>query len=73
MSGGFDYSEIHESYFRMKHEKHHRQEKPAIYKSEITGSEYSFEDYSNIGGESKFGFRDLPKNEYPFKIIYISC
>lgn len=40
------------------------------YKSEITGSEYSFNDYINHGhGGFKSGFKDLPLNEYPYSII----
>jgi hypothetical protein len=71
IAGGFDYSEIHESYFRMKNEKYIRLMVTEKYVSKITKKEYPFDVYNNHGfGGIKKGFHDVPANEYPFEIVY---
>lgn len=46
--------------------------KPKCWKSLKTGKEYSYKDYCNHGkgGEYK-GWLDLPKDEYPYTIIFV--
>lgn len=44
---------------------------PAYYESKITGNRYSYSDYVNHGcGGYKMGYMDLPKDEYPYKLIH---
>lgn len=48
-------------------------QKPAYYKSTITGKEYDYEIYCNHGHGGMYrGFMDLPKDEYPYDVIYLS-
>lgn len=45
--------------------------RPRFYKSLITGNTYDYEAYSNHGqGGNWRGYQDLPKDEYPYTIIY---
>lgn len=45
--------------------------KPKNWKSLLTGNEFLYLEYSNHGhgGEYK-GYKDLPKGEYPYTIVY---
>ena len=45
--------------------------RPRSFKSMITGNEYDYNEYSNHGqGGNYKGYRDLPKDEYPYTVIY---
>lgn len=45
--------------------------KSKTYKSDISGKEYPYNEYSNHGyGGTKIGFKDLPYDEYPYSVIY---
>lgn len=45
--------------------------RPKLYKSLITGKTYDYEMYSNHGqGGNWRGYQDLPKEEYPYTVIY---
>lgn len=47
------------------------QEIPKFYKSDLTGNLYDYEKYKNHGGGDNYnGYLDLPKNEYPYSIVY---
>ena len=44
--------------------------KTKYYKSISTGNEYAYNEYCNWGrGKTERGMKDLPKDEYPYKII----
>lgn len=44
---------------------------PMFYKSEKTGKEYPYDEYSNHGqGGIYRGFLDLPIDEYPYLVIF---
>lgn len=46
-------------------------EKPKYYVSMKTGNKYPCKEYINHGwGGEKNGFKDLPKDEYPYVIEY---
>ncbi len=42
---------------------------PSHYLSTVSGKEYVYTDYANID-EPKRGFLPLPKDEYPYTLIY---
>jgi hypothetical protein len=46
-----------------------KREKPKYWKSLKTDIEYQYSDYSNIE-EPKMGFLPLPKDGYPYTIIF---
>lgn len=44
---------------------------PKLYKSLVTGNEYDYHTYTNHGHGGVYrGYNDLPKEEYPYTIIY---
>lgn len=45
--------------------------RPEYFKSLVTGNTFRYEDYANHGwGGIKRGRMDLPKDEYPYTILY---
>ena len=45
--------------------------KPKYHKSTVTGNMYDYMEYTNHGyGGVKHGYMDLPKDEYPYLLIY---
>ena len=71
IDGGFDYSEMHDSYRNIPNTPFRRKSIPAAYKSEVTGKQYSYDEYCNHGwGEIKQGYLDLPHDEYPYTVIF---
>lgn len=46
-------------------------QKPKYWKSLLTGNEFVYLDYANHGyGGIKEAKKDLPKDEYPYTIVY---
>lgn len=43
---------------------------PKFFKSDVTGNLYDYERYRNHGHGAFQRFIDLPKDEYPYSIIY---
>lgn len=71
ISGGFEYSEMHDSYRNLPNTPYKRLELPSFYVSKVTEKKYSFEEYSPHGfGSFKKGYKDLPTDEYPFTVEY---
>lgn len=45
--------------------------RPEYFKSLVTGNTFLYEEYANHGyGGLKHGRKDLPKDEYPYTILY---
>lgn len=45
--------------------------RPKYYMSTVTSNKYDYKDYINHGyGGIKHGYIDLPKDEYPYLLIY---
>jgi len=45
--------------------------KPKHYESTVTGNIYDYTEYTNHGYDIvKHGYKDLPKDEYPYLLIY---
>jgi hypothetical protein len=49
-------------------------DRPAFHVSEVTGNRYPYDEYTNHGwGGVKYGFKDLPHDEYPYFLEYEFC
>lgn len=45
--------------------------RPLWHESQVTGKRYAYDEYTNHGyGGIKYGFKDLPADEYPYTVIY---
>ncbi len=53
----------------MKPKDYYRKSEPDNWKSLVTGNLFPYSEYSNIGVD-KLGYKALPKNEYPFTLVY---